>query len=318
MITTIKQYRTIFEKKNDFTDLIICDVQENFKKFFNNTYLLELKKFAEDFTKVYQIYDTIEGDEDYYFPNQIESYEKQYGGELTVDDVEHYFNTDVQETLYQKFENVSFDEQDKFETKTGDYYVFIGYDKPHEWFYCPKELSSLFITMAEQKRKVCLVGGAEGECIYDIYETMRSFGVDVEYDREYVYSYKGCNFQDEDQDIELDRFLNEIELDEVEESKTNIKVYEEIPDELYIDKVIDVFSDVEELVEGYGNNIETTNLINRTVGKSDILWITCLLKPRNKSTAYPMGEMGVIKVKVMETFYGLNKLKQLSSKDKIL
>ena len=173
--------------------------------------------------------------------------------------------------------------------------------------------------MADQKRKVCLVGGAEGECIYDIYETMRSFGVDVEYDREYIYSYRGCNFQEQDSEIELDRFLNEIEIEEdVEESKKNIKVYEEIPDDLYIDKVVDVFSDVEELIEGYGSNIETTNLINRTVGRNDILWITCLLKPRNKSTAYPMGEMGVVKVKVMETFYGLNKLKQLKSTDKIL
>ena len=43
-----------------------------------------------------------------------------------------------------------------------------------------------------------------------------------------------------------------------------------------------------------------------------------MLKPRNKSTAYPLGEMGVIKCKVLDTFYGLNKLKQLSKNQKIL
>lgn len=330
MITTLEQYKKIFEKKNDFTDLIICDVQESFKKYFNNTYLLELKDFAEDFTRVYQIYDTIDGDLDYYFPNQIEAYEKQYGGELTIDDIDYYFvDENTKELLYNKFKENNFSAQDKFETKTGDYWIFI--DGQHEWFYCEKDLVLLFKKMSEQKRKICLVGGAEGECIYDIYETLRSFNVDVEYDMKYIYSFHGTSINEEDSDIVLDKFLNEIEDEDIDESKkeinkeceTNtdinkIEVYEDIPEDMYIDKIIDVFDNVDDLKESYGNQIDTTNMINRQVGRNDILWITCLLKPRNKSVAYPMGEMGVVKVKVLETFYGLNKLKQLKATDYII
>jgi hypothetical protein len=41
------------------------------------------------------------------------------------------------------------------------------------------------------------------------------------------------------------------------------------------------------------------------------------LKPRNKSIAYPIGEMGVIKVRVMQTFYGLNKINNLKKQGKL-
>jgi len=91
-------------------------------------------------------------------------------------------------------------------------------------------------------------------------------------------------------------------------------------DEYEIESIIDIITDVEEIkkLESVGNNIKTTDLTYRAVDRNDIIWITCMLKPRNKSTAYPLGEMGVIKCKVLDTFYGLNKLKQLSKNQKIL
>jgi hypothetical protein len=90
-------------------------------------------------------------------------------------------------------------------------------------------------------------------------------------------------------------------------------------DEYEIESIIDIITDVEEIkkLESAGN-IKTTDLTYRAVDRNDIIWITCMLKPRNKSTAYPLGEMGVIKCKVLDTFYGLNKLKQLSKNQKIL
>ncbi|TXG80917.1 MAG: hypothetical protein E6R13_07320 [Spirochaetes bacterium] len=90
-------------------------------------------------------------------------------------------------------------------------------------------------------------------------------------------------------------------------------------DEYEIESIIDIITDVEEIkkLESAGN-IKTTDLTYRAADRNDIIWITCMLKPRNNSTAYPLGEMGVIKCKVLDTFYGLNKLKQLKASDKIL
>lgn len=85
-----------------------------------------------------------------------------------------------------------------------------------------------------------------------------------------------------------------------------------------IDKIIDVITDPKDIekYENAGSNI-SMDLTVKSVDVGQILWLTALLKPRNKSVAYPLGEMGVIKVKVMETFYGLNKLNQLQKAGKL-
>lgn len=94
---------------------------------------------------------------------------------------------------------------------------------------------------------------------------------------------------------------------------------EPIDPEIYeIDTIVDIITDQEEIKKFEGaSNIATTNLNYNTVGRNDILWLTVMLKPRNNSTAYPIGEMGVVQVKVLQTFYGLTKLKQLKSTDKV-
>lgn len=85
-----------------------------------------------------------------------------------------------------------------------------------------------------------------------------------------------------------------------------------------IDKIIDVITDPKDIekYENAGSNV-SMDLTVKSVDVGQILWLTALLKPRNKSVAYPLGEMGVIKVKVMETFYGLNKLNQLQKAGKL-
>jgi len=86
-----------------------------------------------------------------------------------------------------------------------------------------------------------------------------------------------------------------------------------------IDRVVDVITDQEEIKKYEGaENLQTTNLTYKSVDRNDIIWITCMLKPRNNSTAYPLGELGVLQCKVLNTYYGLNKLNQLSNSAKIL
>ena len=193
MITTIQEYK-IFEAKNklDGTDLLIVDVQENFSKFFNDIYLEELNKYCKKFKRVFQIYDTIDSDKpSYIFPNQVAIYDKMYGGELLIDDVEYYFTEPMWDEVKQKLEDVP-DVGDLFETIYNDYWVYIG--GQHEWFNCSEELAKLFKNFKQQNRKIILVGGADNECLTDIYETMLAFGVDVELNNEFIYSFNGCNF----------------------------------------------------------------------------------------------------------------------------
>lgn len=339
MITNLNKYKAIYEEKNNCTDLIIVDVQENFKRFFSNTYLIELRDYAEKFQLVHQIWDNIDADnESYYFPNQVNSFEKAYGGELTRDEVDYYFYDErTKEAIYNGFDN-GFESGAKFETNHGDYWIYIG--SYHEWFYCSKEIADFAKKLADNKRKVCLVGGADQECLYDTYITLQAFDVDVEYNYDYIYSASHNPYEEQDSDIELDKYLREIEVEETNEEKSteytsieksklaeldkdkdeegNIIVYEEIPDDMYIDSIIDIFTNAEDLMESHGKYIKTLDMTHRTVDRNDIVWMTCYLKPRNKSVAYPIGEIGVIQCKVLRTFYGLNKLKQLKMTDKII
>ena len=89
--------------------------------------------------------------------------------------------------------------------------------------------------------------------------------------------------------------------------------------EYEIEKVIDIITDVEQIskLEESVKNLQSTSFNYKELKNSSIIWLTVMLKPRNNSTAYPLGEMGCIQCKVLQTFYGLNKLKQLKASDKV-
>lgn len=92
------------------------------------------------------------------------------------------------------------------------------------------------------------------------------------------------------------------------------------PEEFEIDQIVDVLTDYEEIkkIEEsiIGSNV-SMDLVQSEVKAGQIIYLTALLKPRNKSTAYKMGEMGVIKAKILQTWYGLNKLNQLKKSGKL-
>lgn len=90
-------------------------------------------------------------------------------------------------------------------------------------------------------------------------------------------------------------------------------------DEWEIDKVVDIITDVKEIAkyENAGSNV-SLDLTVKEVKVGQKIYLTALLKPKNKSTAYPIGEMGVICARVTDVFYGLNKLNQLSKSGKLL
>lgn len=113
---------------------------------------------------------------------------------------------------------------------------------------------------------------------------------------------------------EYDNLSNDITI-------LNLDTLEPIDSNEYeIEKVIDIITNVDDItkLEESINNLHSTSFNYKQIDRNDVIWLTVMLKARNNSTAYPLGEMGVIQCKVLQTFYGLNKLKQLKSSDKII
>lgn len=98
----------------------------------------------------------------------------------------------------------------------------------------------------------------------------------------------------------------------------NKDTFEPIDSEKFeIDSVIDVITDVEE-IKKLEENLGVAELSPREYKTGSIIWLTVMLKPRNKSTAYNIGEIGVLKARVMQTYYGQHKLKQLQQRGLLL
>lgn len=144
------------------------------------------------------------------------------------------------------------------------------------------------------------------------------YGSDYYNNRDSVYEYIQNSDEDNLNDENIDILLNALAEAMHKYEKVDFEPIDS--DEYEIESIIDIITDVEEIkkLESAGSNIKSTDLTYRAVDRNDIIWITCMLKARNNSAAYPLGEMGVIKCKVLDTFYGLNKLKQLKASDKIL
>lgn len=85
------------------------------------------------------------------------------------------------------------------------------------------------------------------------------------------------------------------------------------PEEYEIGEIVGVMTDVDEIekIEEQTSGGMAMGMEPKSYKNGDIVWLTAMLQPRNKSAAYNIGEIGVIKCKIMQTFYGTNKLNQL-------
>jgi predicted house-cleaning noncanonical NTP pyrophosphatase (MazG superfamily) len=196
MLTRLSEFKLLLEKsKKTKGDLVVVDVQEEFKKFFNDKYVEELQKYCEKFDRVFQIWDCTKAKKPSIdIPNEAMRFKKKYGGKPDIDNIELIFRADVLEDFLGKYHetNPSYSIGEMFRTVYGDYWVYIG--SKHEWFNCPKDMAEQFKKMAEMERPVTIVGGGVSECLEDVFTTMWHFGVPVEYDRKYVYGSNGCMF----------------------------------------------------------------------------------------------------------------------------
>ena len=207
------RYLKTFESHSNKDILIVVDVQKSFHDFFTDNYVNELKKYCNEFSKVYQIWDNHhlgrnvdkdylydedpdEGPDDdlYEFTNQIDLIEKRYQYDVDADFYKRVLDNDVYKDVKSKEENNELIKGDFFPTKEGTIIVFIN--NRHRWFHLPKKLYDIFVEITEaqieEKVLVTIVGGADGECITDIEVAAKSLGVKFKRDEKYIYSASHC------------------------------------------------------------------------------------------------------------------------------
>lgn len=195
-----------FESYNEDT-LIIVDVQKSFKKFFSEMYLNELKKYCKNFNNVYQLWDNhVDGknvDKDYlydetpeipihndlyHFPNQKDLIEKRYNYDVDADFYKRILDKSVYNEISKGEEEKSLKKGDIFPTKEGTYIVYTGNN--HKWHHLSKKLYEILSGL--KNKEVVLVGGADNECLEDIYISAISIGVNIKRNWKYIWTSTSC------------------------------------------------------------------------------------------------------------------------------
>jgi hypothetical protein len=184
----MKKYTEIIkENKENLNEhdgiLIIVDVQKVFGKFIPRDFEKKLNIYASKFDKVYQIWDSNKINKpSYKFNNEIKNIRKNYGTKFSKDLVK------LTDELELNHPNVK--EGDIF--KTGNNFV-IKIDNNHKWFYLNDELVELYNEL--KGKNVIIVGGADNECLEDVFVSMNSFGINAIYNHDYIYSAETSNQQ---------------------------------------------------------------------------------------------------------------------------
>jgi len=158
--------------------LVIVDVQKEFDEYIQHDLVDALSEYAEKFDTVYQIWDTHNDSvaPTHSFPGQIDSVPKKFG--------KKHFSKEVQE--YIKNLEASSTEGRTFKLSNDGYVVRVKNN--HDWFYVNPEIVKLIKEL--KGRKVILAGGADGECLEDIYQAFLAFGLNTHINKKYTYNAK--------------------------------------------------------------------------------------------------------------------------------
>ena len=97
-------------------------------------------------------------------------------------------------------------------------------------------------------------------------------------------------------------------------SKLDNGDYKKITEPVKIVQITGVITDEEEikkLDEIAGGPILNTDISLKQVKRGDTIWLTALLQKPSSSTVYNSQTMSVIKARIVDIYYGLNKLNQM-------
>lgn len=200
------KYLKLYESFNG-ESLIVVDVQKSFKKFFTEMYLNELNNYCRTFENVYQIWDNhFQGknvdkdylyeedpeipilDDLYHFPNQKDIIEKRYNYDVNADFYKKILSEEIYKKIEQKEESGNLKKGDIFPTIKDTYICYVGNN--HKWHHLSKKLYDLLKSLSG--RNVTIVGGADGECLEDIFTASESLGVNIKRNWKFIYSASHC------------------------------------------------------------------------------------------------------------------------------
>jgi hypothetical protein len=155
--------------------LIIVDVQKEFGDYIPDDMVKELFEYCKEFHDVYQIWDAHDAaTPTFKFPNQKLSIKKQFG--------KKFLEKDIQSKL-EKLKNGSIEGQ-QIQIDSDD--IFVRVKNNHDWFFINEELLKLFNEL--KGKKVIMVGGADFECLKDVFIACKSMGVKAMLNHKYIYS----------------------------------------------------------------------------------------------------------------------------------
>lgn len=163
--------------------LIIVDVQLNFNKFIPSGLTEKIHNYAQDFKDVYQIWDSNNGvlAPTYKFPNEKAKIEKKFG--------KNFFNDRLKKFIK---EHDDVEEGSIFKVKNKNEYI-VRVKNNHGWFYINEKLVELFKKL--KSKRVVFIGGADSECLEDLFIAAKSLGVIPIYNHELIYSAETTNKQ---------------------------------------------------------------------------------------------------------------------------
>jgi hypothetical protein len=184
--------------------LLICDVQKSFNKFFTPDYVSGLDSYCNDFHEVYQLWDNhVDGKRipsNYLYKRnhpEASEHEDLYQFNKQTKLIEKRYNYRVDATFYSKI--LDYDTLNKiksidlkpgimFDTTKNTKICFIGNN--HRWFHCPVKLYETLLDIKQDNITLC--GGAEFECLHDIYVLGKALGLNIKKNRNHIYDAKNC------------------------------------------------------------------------------------------------------------------------------
>lgn len=116
--------------------------------------------------------------------------------------------------------------------------------------------------------------------------------------------------QKKQKDFDKEKEYKTLSDDVVALSKLDDDTYEEIKEPVNILQITGMVTDEEEIKKIKESFTLDTSVTIKDIKRGDILWLTALLEKSSGSARNPQ-TWGVVKVRVVDYYYGLNKLQTL-------